>query len=334
VQQQGFGEAARRHPPHIFSAMADPSAPAPGSLGDFFAKKKKKNIKGSNLNNEAANPKAEEKKKPTKEKEEEGWEEEQIAVPTMKVEVAGKLTRDDDKKEEEDTVAPAWRTSKSGDGGRHDLNEKRYPTLAKAVGRSSNINIDDGSAPTVNIKTTKNAFAALHDHDDDEDEGPKRPKEIKPAMVQKQKGERTSAAIQREVDKYGGPVEEKKEKKTKKKKKQEIESSEDEDEDADEVEDKKKKKKDDKKKGAPKDDEEDEEAEVMEDVKMQPDLEASRKKYQGRKKLPKVDIPVSELEEEKENRPKAQPAAGGKKGKKKFVEEEYEKPKLLVADWD
>merc|ERR1712066_50650 len=90
---------------------------------------------------------------------------------------------------------------------------KRYPTLAKAVGQfgqSSNINIDDGSEGKVNIKTTKNAFAALHEQDDDEDEAPKRPKEIKPAMVQKQKGERTSTATQREVEKYSGPADEKK----------------------------------------------------------------------------------------------------------------------------
>merc|ERR1712014_64615 len=103
--------------------------------------------------------------------------------------------------------------------GKYDAtHERRFPTLAKAVGQSSNINIDDGSDATVNIKTTKNAFAALHDNDDDEEDGPKRPKEIKPAMVQKQKGERTSAAIQREVEKYSGPAEGKKKKDRKKKK--------------------------------------------------------------------------------------------------------------------
>merc|ERR1712203_639972 len=155
-------------------------------------------------------------------KEEEGWEEEQIAVTAMGVEVAGKLTKEDEKKDEEDTVAPAWRTKNTGDGGRKDLNDKRYPTLAKAVGQfgqSSNINIDDGSEGKVNIKTTKNAFAALHDQDDDEDDAPKRPKEIKPAMVQKQKGERTSTAIQREVEKYTGPADVKTKKKESKKKK-------------------------------------------------------------------------------------------------------------------
>merc|ERR1712060_7461 len=100
-------------------------------------------------------------------------------------------------------------------GGKRDLNDKRYPTLAKSMLQSSNINIDDGSNPTVNIKTTKNAFAALHDNDDDDDEAPKGPKEIKPAMVQKQKGERTSTAIQREVEKYSGPADGKKKKDSK-----------------------------------------------------------------------------------------------------------------------
>merc|ERR1711972_425984 len=99
---------------------------------------------------------------------------------------------------------------------------------------------------TVNIKTTKNAFAALHDGDDDDDEVSKRPKEIKPAMVQKQKGERTSAAIQREVEKYNGPADEKKKKKDSKAKKDAEEEEEEEvgeDEPVPEVEDKKKKKK-------------------------------------------------------------------------------------------
>eukprot|EP00443_Scrippsiella_acuminata_P045149 CAMPEP_0115289250 /NCGR_PEP_ID=MMETSP0270-20121206/63407_1 /TAXON_ID=71861 /ORGANISM="Scrippsiella trochoidea, Strain CCMP3099" /LENGTH=317 /DNA_ID=CAMNT_0002706413 /DNA_START=56 /DNA_END=1009 /DNA_ORIENTATION=+ len=314
---------------------------APGSLGDFFAKKKKKNIKPTNLNNEAANPRIEEKRKPTKDKEEEGWEDEQIAVPTMKVEVAGKLTKEDEKKDEEDTAAPAWRIR--GDASRNnDLSDKKYPTLAKAVRQSSNINIDDGSDPHLNIKTTKNAFAALHENDDSGEEGPRRPKEIKPAMVQKRQGERASIAIQREVDKYAGPVDDhKKKKEGKKKKEAEEEEEEDEEEEpVDGVEEKKKKNKEDKKQDrvkGPTRDEEVESVEVMEDVKIQPDLEASRKKYQGRQKLSKKELPASELEVEKENRPpKAQQAAsGGKKSKKKmYVEEEFEKPRLLVADWD
>lgn len=203
-------------------------ADAPGSLGDFFAKKKKKTIKGSNLNIETANVKVEEKKSKSAEKEEEGWEDEQIIAPTMNVGVAGKLTKEDDKKEEEDFVAPAWgkpSNKKQSEGVREGLNEKKFPTLAKAVGASSNINIDDGSEPKVNIKTTKNAFAALNDERDD-DEGPKRPKEIKPAMVQKVKGEREKEAIQREVEKYSVKKDEDKKKKAGVKKKKEDEEDE------------------------------------------------------------------------------------------------------------
>lgn len=69
--------------------------------------------------------------------------------------------------------------------------------------------------------------------------------------------------------------------------------------------------------------------ELEEDVKMQLDEAASRAKYRGREKLPTRELPATELEEEKENRPQAQ-----RKAKKKFMEEEDEKPKkLLVADW-
>merc|ERR1740121_1862699 len=159
----------------------------------------------------------------------------------MKVEVAGKLLREDEKKEEDDSSAPAWRTTRAP-APAADLNEKKYPTLAKAVGQSSNINIDDGSQPTINIKTTKNVFASLANEEDDEDAGPRRPKEIKPAMVQKRQGEKEAAAIQREVDKYGGAPkkggDEGKKEKSKKKKEdsdEEDEESEEEDEEAKEL---------------------------------------------------------------------------------------------------
>ncbi|OLQ03671.1 hypothetical protein AK812_SmicGene13341 [Symbiodinium microadriaticum] len=46
----------------------------------------------------------------------------------------------------------------------------------------------------------------LKEEDDDDDEGgPKRPKDIKPALVSKKKGEREKDAIQREVSKYKDP---------------------------------------------------------------------------------------------------------------------------------
>mmetsp|Transcript_6704 Transcript_6704/g.9218 ORF Transcript_6704/g.9218 Transcript_6704/m.9218 type:complete len:107 (+) Transcript_6704:66-386(+) len=80
---------------------------ADAALDDFFAKKTKKKIKGSNLNVAAAAPKAEPKKK-AKDAEEDGWEEETVIPQTIKTEAAGKLTRDEDKKEEDDSSAP-WR---------------------------------------------------------------------------------------------------------------------------------------------------------------------------------------------------------------------------------
>merc|ERR1712087_230052 len=109
-------------------------------------------------------------------------------------------------------------------------------------------NIDDGANANINIKTSKNVFGALAGDDDDEEDGPKRPKEIKPAMVSKVKGESQKVAVQREVDKYQG----KKDGKDSKKKKSNKNRDEDEEDSEEEEEvlaqeDAKKKKKDEKK---------------------------------------------------------------------------------------
>merc|ERR1711974_341056 len=115
--------------------------------------------------------------------------------------------------------------------------------------------------------------------------GQKRPKEIKPAMVTKQKCEKEAAALAREVEKYGGQKKkEEAKKKEKTKKKREESSDEDEDE---EPKKKKKEKAADRAKNAEKQEEE----EVEEDVKMVPDLVASRLKYKGRVKLPAKALP-------------------------------------------
>merc|ERR1711881_245054 len=103
--------------------------------------------------------KPDEKKAKNKSTEDDVWEEEQVVAQTMKVEVAGKLTREEQKKDEEDTTAPAWGNAskqKETSSASH-LTEKKYPTLAKSVG-SSSINIDDGSDAKVNIATSKNHF--------------------------------------------------------------------------------------------------------------------------------------------------------------------------------
>jgi len=313
-----------------------PVAAAPAGLGDFFKAKAKKKIKGSNLNNSATTAKAE-AKKPRKDAEEEGWEEEQVVIPNLKVEVAGKLTRDEDKKDDEDSAAPAWGNVKSKVDKSEPLNEKKFPTLAKSMMHSTNVNIDDGSDPKINIQTSKNAFSALEGTHDSDEDGPKRPKEIKPWQVQKKKGEFEKAALQREVDKYQVKAETKPKKKKKDEDSDDDEDESDEDESEEEVKKPVEVKKKAKKVGDKKEDKEEQTEETEEkaaDLTIQPDLVAAKEKYKGRRKLPKKELPEEELEEEKENKPVAQ----GKKGKKKaYVDEEalYDsKKKLAYADWD
>mmetsp|Transcript_63229 Transcript_63229/g.137518 ORF Transcript_63229/g.137518 Transcript_63229/m.137518 type:complete len:307 (-) Transcript_63229:108-1028(-) len=296
-------------------------------LGDFFAKKAKKKIKGSNLNVASSAAKPEAKKPGKKDAEEEGWEDDADATqqPMMKVEAAGKLMREEDKKEDDDKGAQAWgsvKVSKLDSGF-----DKKYPTLAKSVGASSNINIDDGSEPKINIQTSKNVFSALGNDDDDEEE--KRPKEIKPAMVNKKKGESEKVAIQREVDKYATKKGSSSSSRRDKKDDDDDESDEAEEEEqvVAPVAEAKKKKKDKKDEAEAK--EQEQEAEVEEDLKIQFDLVASKAKYEGRRKLPPKAIPQEELREEKENRPKPT--------KKKWAnvddDDLFREKQLPTADW-
>lgn len=306
------------------------------SLGDFFKAKSKKKVKASNLN-KAEEKKVEDKKK-VKATEDDAWEEEQVVASTMKVEVAGKLMREEEKKDDEDTTAPAWgNVSKQKDSASAPgINERRFPTLAKS-NASSAINVDDGSDAKVNIATSKNVFAAL-EGEDEEDGGSKRPKEIKPAMVTKKKGEREKVALQREIDKFSAPAGKKKAKEPRDEDDEDEESDEDAEaeeeeapveEEAAKVPEKKEKKA--KKPVEEEEEEEEEEAkDIQEDLKMQVNLADSKEKYKGRKKMPSKSLPREELEEEKENKPKQQQASGKKK---KFVQEETEK-KIAYADWD
>eukprot|EP00405_Crypthecodinium_cohnii_P021421 CAMPEP_0206481130 /NCGR_PEP_ID=MMETSP0324_2-20121206/37928_1 /ASSEMBLY_ACC=CAM_ASM_000836 /TAXON_ID=2866 /ORGANISM="Crypthecodinium cohnii, Strain Seligo" /LENGTH=305 /DNA_ID=CAMNT_0053958493 /DNA_START=98 /DNA_END=1015 /DNA_ORIENTATION=- len=300
-------------------------AEVPPSLGDFFSKNKKKKIKGVNLNNEAQKPSADEQKASKgKAKDDGDWkDEEQVAAPNLKVQEAGKLVKEEDKKDEH--VAPAWKVKKQT--ATTDKDARSFPTLRKAMGQSSNINIDDGTDGHVNIKTSRNMFDAL-DNDDEDDEGKtKRPKEIKPFLAQKQKGEMLSSVIQREADKYGHEI--KKAPAPTKKKKKEKEASSEEESSEEEVEEATKKKEVPKKViKAPSNPEE--------DCKIEPDQEAARAKYQDREKLPKKQLPASELKEEKENKPPPPNASaaggGGKKNKKKgFMDIEDSKPKVMMA---
>mmetsp|Transcript_50757 Transcript_50757/g.94901 ORF Transcript_50757/g.94901 Transcript_50757/m.94901 type:complete len:297 (-) Transcript_50757:145-1035(-) len=284
------------------------------TLNDFFKKDKKKKIKGSNLNNAMNEKPAEEKKeaKKSKAEEDDGWHEEEVVQATMKVEVAGKLVREEEKEKEEETTAPAWGVIKNKEAASNARDDKKYPSLAKSVA-SSAINLEDKSGQ-VNISTSKNMFANLEDDDDDEG-GPKRPKDIKPALVSKKKGEREKDAIQREVSKYKDPS-----------KKDDKGTAEQENEDPEaekEVSEVKPKKKDDKKASGEAKEEAKEQPTEMADLQIEPDRAAIKAKYIGRKKLPKKPLPPEELEEEKENKP--QKPAGKKKKWAQIDEEEGEK---------
>jgi len=228
-------------------------------LGDFFAKKSKKKVKASNLNTAPVAKSDETKKK--KDADEEGWAEEQVVSATMVVQAVGNLSIAEDKKQEDESSAPAWGSLKSkATAVKDERDQKRFPTLAKAVrGPGSNINIDDGSNATVNIATSKNAFSAL---DNDYEEGGKRPTELKPAMIQKKQGERETTAIRREVNKHA--------KDSKKKKRNEDKDSDDAEEEEDDEED---------------EEEEEDEAVVASAV----EVKAYKEEAQKKKKAPKAD---------------------------------------------
>jgi len=309
--------------------MADAAAP---SLGDFFKSKSKKKVKASNLNKDTTTAKPEETKKKTGNKEDEAWEEEKVEASTMQVAVAGKLMREEEKKDDDDTSAPAWGDLRKNASSNAQINEKRYPTLAKSVAA---INVDDGSDNRVNIQTSKNHFAALEGNaDSDDDDRKKGPKNIAPAMVSKKKGEFAKAAVQREVEKVKKDA-----KKKAKKEGDEEEQDEEEDEEEDEAEEQveeeartsKKKPSEKKEKNAETKKPAEEEADdLAEDLKIQVDLVASKEKYKGRKKLPAADLPVEELEENKENKQKQNTQPAGGKKKKMFIEEDTDK-KLSYA---
>merc|ERR1712107_9915 len=105
---------------------------------------------------------------------------EQVVVATLKVESAGKLVREEDTIEEENSGARAWGRAPAKKGGNNDINERKFPTLSaslKKMGISSNIDIDDGSNAKINIETSNNKFEAIEDSEEDEP-GEKRPTHI------------------------------------------------------------------------------------------------------------------------------------------------------------
>jgi len=321
---------------------------APSSITDFFAKKQqgKKKPKAVNLNVQKDATKPDEKKKGKKDADEDGWEEEQVVASTMRGVVEVKqLLREDEKKEEDEVSAPAWGNIRNKEASnKANLNEKKYPSLAKSMMHSSNINIDDGRDAKINIETSKNLFSALENEAASDDDSPKRPREIKPAMVQKKKGETQKDAVAREVKKYA--VSKKQEKKKKKEADSDSEesgsssseeSSTDEEAEARKKEEakkereaeKKRKMKEDKKKAEEKvvEQEEDEEEEEMpEDTKIVPDLSAIKDKYTDRRKpFPAKALPPSELRDKENIKPSAKTASVSKKKKCAVNEEDFEK---------
>lgn len=298
-------------------------AEVPSSLGDFFAKKNKKKVKGLNLNNATADKKDEDKKPEKKKgsKEDQDWQEEEVVQSTMKVGAAGNLIREEEKKEEEESSGPAWGKLKIKSNA--DINEKRFPTLAKSVAA---IDMEDNSQK-INISTSKNMFANLEDDNDSEEEkGPKRPKEIKPAMVTKKKGEKHQDAVEREVGKY------KPEKSSKGNNRQNDEDEEEEDvEEKAEKQVKAKKKKEVKVQKSSEQKADDGEAED-DDVKIQADLTAAKAKYAKRRRLQRKELPASEMEEEKENKPVPQNVGKSKKKWAVTEEEDTERKMQYLED--
>merc|ERR1712228_999142 len=134
-----------------------------------------------------------------KDHEDDNWEEEQVVANTMKVEVAGKLTREEDKKEEDEAEGKvAWATGKKVESGNSNLNEKKYPSLAKSMLHASAVaahaSVDNAGH---GLETSKNVFASLNrgNESDSEEDAPKAAK--KGVLVQKKKGETEKAATQR-----------------------------------------------------------------------------------------------------------------------------------------
>merc|ERR1712139_489870 len=154
----------------------------------------------------------------------------------------------EDKKEEDEAEGKvAWATGKKSESGNSNLNEKKYPSLAKsmqhasAVAAHAAVNDDDRG-----LQTSKNVFATLQNKDqsDSDEDAPKSTK--KGILVQKKKGETEKAATQRakkggrkeDSDEDEEEVEEKKQaaqtaaekkKKDKKEEKKQQEAQEDED---------------------------------------------------------------------------------------------------------
>jgi len=182
---------------------------------------------------------------------------------------------------------------------------KKYPSLSKAM-QHGGMCVQDNTSGKIVVDHSKNAFASLRGDDDDDDEVAKKKKVV--GIAGKKQGESLIKGSEAGVANNDRKAPAKKT------------AEEDSDEDTKKPTKKvvKKHVEDSKPTASAMDDKPD-------DCKVVKDVEASKRKYKGRRKLEKVELPDEELEEEKENLPSKNVTA---KKKKVFVEEDA-KPKLL-----
>jgi len=178
--------------------------------------------------------------------------------------------------------------------------------------------IVDGSDTKGQLGTAKNHFSALGGNEDSDDD---EKRHVKPAMVQKKKGEKINPNGEKIKDEGGS---------------EEDEPEVDEEAKAADAEARRKRKaeeatkKAEGRKAAEVVEDAQEAAEVDEDLKIVPDPVAAKQKYEHRKKLEPKDLPREEMEAQKENKKPVQ-----QKKKKNYVdeEEEYDKSKKLAV-WE
>lgn len=212
----------------------------------------------------------------------------------MKVEVAGKLKPEDEKKDVDENATPAWGQKKDKESSAVANNSKNYPSLAKSVLTGGMQTMENYGGKIV-VDHSKNAFASLRD---DDEEGAGKKKHV--GIAGKKQGE---SLIKPSAEKKDEPA----------------------------VAPKKVVKKaaavDEKSPSAAAADTEKTDEDKAEDCKIEKDQLASKAKYKGRRKFEKVELPEEELED-KENK-KVQQAPSKKK--KRFAMEEDDKPKLLMV---
>lgn len=295
--------------------MAD-AAPVK-SLGDFFAKKKTKKIKALNLNTQPVIEKKEgdaagadkaKKKEQDKEKKEGDWVEKEEEAQAGPKSALGQLERDYEEEEQAKPAPKAWGAAPTAEKGMGKgkgsasrfQNKNLFPTLQAST---TGVPIGAHREETVLVSTKKkNLFAGLADSDDDDDKpknrqglARKKQGEADVALGKSPRGELTREEQERR-DEKNRKNEEKKEKK------KELQAQRAEEEKDDEVE---------------------EEVEAAADTLIVMDTEGAQNKFVGKRKLPKTQLPASELKEQ---------AKQVVKKKMKFKQPEEKKKVIMEID--